>query len=359
MNPPIAALSSPHALIERAIPAPATGQTNLLYDATTEAAKFANTAALRIYVQTNRTIRVTDIFSNTIVRSALLGTNTIAFTNQIVLKTNGTYSGYSMCTNLYTKDANGAYSMTKTGMVAVGQYFYDEREMTNMAPVDIYIDKLLLNFPDLYQSYTATQGQGAIYVTSDPPTNALGKLFAVPCVRLRNASNLLTPITVASDLPIYIEGNFNSTNNFGLSSQPCCVAGDAITMLSTVWQDAYSTASQASNKRNPANTTYNLVVMTGNQTTTTGNYNGGLENELRFLENWANYTVTFRGSIINLWASQVADGVWCNPNNATNGFVYGVPGNRDWGYDPIYKVSDPPTVPMVYGMEEIYWQHAH
>lgn len=360
INPPIDPLSSPHALIERAIPAPAAGQTNLLYNATTEAAKFANTAALRIYVHTNRTITVIDIFSNTIVRSALLGATSLAFTNQVVLQTNGTLTvgngGYSRCTSLFAKDSNGAYSMIKTGIVGIGQNFYDERQMTNMAPVDLYIDKLLLNFPDLYQSYTATQGQNAVYITSDPPTNSLGKIDSMPCIRLRNGANLLTALTVASDIPVYIEGNFNSTNNYGLSQQPACVAGDAVTMLSTAWQDAKCTTS--SSVRDAANTTYKLVIMAGNNTTTTGNYNGGLENELRFLEDWTSATVIFRGSVINLWNSQLATGTWAG-NNVNGGFVYGVPGTRDWGYDAIYKSSNPPAIPMVYGMEEIFWQHAN
>jgi hypothetical protein len=356
INPPIDSLSSPHAIIERSTPT-----TSLLYNATTEAAKFANTAALRIYVKTNRTIVVTDIFFNTIIRSALLGTtNTITFTNQVVLLTNGILAvkngGYSRCTNLFAKDSNGAYSMSKTGIVGIGQNFYDERQMTNMAPVDLYLDILLLYFPDLYQPscYTTTQGQSAIYITSDPPTNSLGKVDSMPCVRLRNGSNLLTPITVASDLPIYIEGNFNSTNKYGLSQQPACAAGDAVTMLSTVWQDASSTNST----RTAASTTYKLVIMAGDTTTTPGvstSYSGGLENELRFLEDWSSVTVTFRGSIINLWNSQMATGAWGQPNNVKGGFIYGVPGTRDWGYDTIYKVSNPPDIPMVYGMEEILW----
>ena len=178
MNLPIDPLSSTHAMIERAIPAPGTGQTNLLYNATTEKAKFSNTAAIRIYVTSNLTIQVTDFFTNTIIKSAISGTNTVAFTNKVVLLTNGIYLGYSRCTNLFSRDANGTYTMVKTGMVGVGQSFYDERQMTNMAPVDLYIDKLLLNFPDLYQSYTATQGQNAVYITSDPPTNSLGKTSA-------------------------------------------------------------------------------------------------------------------------------------------------------------------------------------
>ena len=351
MNPPIDPLSSPHAIIERSIAPPASGQTNLLYNKTTESAKFSNTTALRIYVQTNRTIVVTDIFSNSIIRSAILSSNTVSFTNPVVLQTSGSYAGYSFCTNLFTRDSDGNYSMIKTGIVGVGQYFYDARQMTNMAPVDLYVDKLLLNFPDLYQSYTTTQGQSAIYITSDAPTNG-----CQPCIRIRNASNLLVPITIASDLPVYIDGSFNKTNNYNITAQPACIAGDAITMLSSSWQDARSTA--ASSVRIPVNTTYNLVMMSGNLVTSTGNYNGGLENELRFLENWAGYTVTFRGSVINLWTSQKATGAW-GGSNSKGEFVYGVPGTRDWGYDQIYRIANPPDIPMVYGMEEIYWQRAN
>jgi len=359
INPPIALASSPHDLIERAIPPPGVGQTNPLYNATTEAAKFANTAALRIYVKTNRSIQVTDIFTNTIVQTKLQGSNPpVTFTNKVVLRTNGIYKVYSYMrsTNLFVKDVDGAYSMTQTGMVAVGQSFYDARQMTNMAPVDIYLDQLMTYYPDFYtpSCYSTTQGQGAIYITSDPPTNSLGKPDGMPCVRLRNGAHLLTALTISSDLPVYIEGNFNLTNSAGLT-KTVCVVGDAITMLSSVWQDAKSTG--PGNVRIPSNTTYNLSMMTGNLATTPGvsaSYNGGLENEIRFLEDWTANTVKFRGAIINLWNSEMATGAW-GGNNTTNGFVYGVPQVRDWGYDQIYRVSNPPTIPMVYGMEEIQW----
>ena len=349
INPPIDPLSSPHAIIERAIPPPASGVTNLLYNATTESAKFANTTALRILVTSNNTILVTNIFSNAIVKSALLGvTNLVTFTNPVVLKTSGVSAVYPLCTNLYVRDANGTYSMTSTGIVGVGQYFYDARQMTNMAPVDLYLDQLFLAYPDLSQSYTATQGQNAIYITRDPPTNG-----GMPCVRLRNGSSLLTPITIASDLPIYIDGNFNSTN-----TQPACVAGDATTMLSVLWQDAQSTGD--STVRIPANTTYNVVLMSGNTVTipNTTTYNGGLENELRFLEAWGGYTVKFRGSVIDLWNSQKATGQIAG-SNSKGEYIYGVPGTRDWGYDTIYQSSNPPDLPMMYGMEEILWQRVN
>ncbi len=352
LTPPIDPLATPHAIIERSIPPPATG-TNPLYNATTEAAKFSNLAALRIRINSNNTVSVTDFFSNTITRSSILGTNSLAFTNLVTLKTNGTYAGYSGCTNLYQREADGDYAMSKTGMIGVGAAFYDAREMTNMAPVDVYLDQLLLNFPDLYQSYTTDQGQSTIYITRDKSTTNPDKQ---PCVRLRNGANLLTALTIASDLPVYIDGNYNLPSGTNTTAQPACVAADVITMLSSVWQDAKSTTD--SSIRDAVNTTYNLVIMSGNNNTVAGGqYNGGLENELRFLEDWSSKTVTFRGSIINLWNGQIAKGNWGGSNSRTPAeFIYDVPGTRDWGYDPIYKYANPPCMTKVFGMEEVLWE---
>lgn len=351
LTPPIDPLASPHAIIERSIPPPATG-TNPLYNATTEAAKFSNRAAIRIKINSNNTVSVTDFFSNTITRSSILGTNALAFTNLAAPQISGTYSGaYADCTNLYQRNAKGNYALSETGMIGIGTSFYDAREKTNMAPVDIYLDQLLLNFPDLYQTYTIDQGQSTIYITRDKSTTDPGKQ---PCVRIRNGDNLLTALTIASDLPLYVDGNFNVPSSTNTTALPVCVAADVVTLLSSVWQDAKS--KEGSSIRDAASTTYNVVIMSGNNNTVKGGkYNGGLENELRFLEDWAGKTVRFRGSIINLWNGQIAKGDW-GANNSLGQFIYGVPGTRDWGYDPIYRYANPPCMTKVFGMEEVLWE---
>ena len=77
-----------------------------------------------------------------------------------------------------------------------------------------------------------------------------------------------------------------------------------------------------------------------------GDYNGGLENVLRFQENWTGTTVTYRGSVIDLWYAEVVRGAWY-------GSYYTAP-NRDWGYDAMYR-SVPPGMTRVFGLEEIEW----
>jgi hypothetical protein len=96
-------------------------------------------------------------------------------------------------------------------------------------------------------------------------------------------------------------------------------------------------------------TEYKTVIMTGNSETTAGNYNGGLENVLRFLEHWEGRNVTYRGSIIDLWYAEIASGSW------GYGQYYTAP-NRNWGYDSMYLTQNPPGMTQVYGMEETLWE---
>jgi hypothetical protein len=119
-------------------------------------------------------------------------------------------------------------------------------------------------------------------------------------------------------------------------------------MLSKNWQDARSTSGV--NSRQAVDTEFNTVVMTGNtETIEDGQYNGGLENVLRFMESWRNDTVTFRGSIIDLWYSRIATADW------NNRYYYDAP-RRDWEFDPILRNQAPPGVPRVFGLEMLTWR---
>jgi hypothetical protein len=96
--------------------------------------------------------------------------------------------------------------------------------------------------------------------------------------------------------------------------------------------------------------------MTGNIETTSLDYNGGLENLPRFLEDWSpsGSQVTFKwsGSMINLWNARQADGNW----------IYGAPNyeapNRDWSYD--IDLDDPsklpPATPMLRVFNRLGWR---
>ncbi len=172
-----------------------------------------------------------------------------------------------------------------------------------------------------------------------------------PVVRLVNGEQLPDGgLSVASVNPVYLKGNFNTENG----TKPSMIAGDAVTILSNAWTDENSWRTM--NNRTATNTEVNTVVMTGNTSTTLGGgrntYNGGLENVLRFCENWTGRTLRFRGSIVCMWNSQIANGRWVYGNNR-----YEAP-TRDWGYDEMYRNprNAPPGIPNVIALEALEWR---
>ncbi len=167
-----------------------------------------------------------------------------------------------------------------------------------------------------------------------------------PALRVKSASTLDAGLTIASETPIYTLGNFNSVNK-----KPAALYGDAVTFLSSSWNDANSWGSVSS--RVASNTTVNACYLTGNIETTSSNYNGGFENLPRFLEKWDGKTFTWRGSAVNLWNSVQADGTW-------NGTYYSPP-NRDWAFDTDLNDPNnmPPETPAVHIFQRVGWQQLY
>ncbi len=188
--------------------------------------------------------------------------------------------------------------------------FFDKRENTNVTSTDI--DMALLA-ASMY-----APPNGVLYSSDQRP----GTFNAV---RLKNGSDIGAPLSIYCENPIYVQGNYNT-----VSKQPASLSADAVTFLSNSWNDANS--SLALNQRGASATACNASIITGNTNTTATKYNGGLENILRFLEDWhPNRTFTFRGSIVNLWQSQQANSDFPDPSDPLyDAFVDPI---RDWAYD--------------------------
>lgn len=166
-----------------------------------------------------------------------------------------------------------------------------------------------------------------------------------PALRINNADELDDGLTIASENPVYTYGDFNSVNK-----KPAAIMGDAVTFLSSSFDDALSGGSKSS--RIAVNTTVNASIMTGNIETTASDYNGGFENLPRFLEVWSGKNFTWSGSMVNLWYAQQANSTW-------NGTYYSPP-NRDWSYDT--DLDDPtklpPESPVVRVFQRTGWSEA-
>ncbi|MGH9503103.1 MAG: hypothetical protein ACRD20_09650 [Terriglobales bacterium] len=182
--------------------------------------------------------------------------------------------------------------------------------------------------------------------------------------------------TVASENPVYIQGNYNSDNTdpFWGNPPPAVVAdihhsaaaviADAVTLLSNSWSDTNSMLNPLNlGGRNATTPTYYRLAIAGGkninfpQPAGTGQdfgTDGGVHNFLRYLEGWGGSGGLFyRGSLVSLYYSQYATGTFkcCT-------LVYGPP-PRNYYFDSAFldPTKLPPGTPMLQDVVNLtYWQ---
>ena len=213
-----------------------------------------------------------------------------------------------------------------------------------------YVDILDIDVNALYAWIGTNSGRqtGVMFITIDDTGAQDPKGDGTyPVIRLINASSLSAPITFATNHPIYVQGHYNNNAAW----YPSALVGDAITFLSTVWDDA---GHQAAAQIRPiaADTDIYMAIMAGHSGTPcdhevtgcglTSPYGGGLENFPRFLEDWNPEILLFRGSLVSLTFSQQSTGLWGNG-------PYYRPPVRDWEFDMRFDQPEnmPPGTPVV------------
>ena len=183
-----------------------------------------------------------------------------------------------------------------------------------------------------------------------------GSLGNVP-TRLDNG---LGGFTVASENPVYIRGDYNSSAADPMWANPngaepahaaAAVIADAVTILSNNWSDLASLNNPTAPGNRPGTTSYYRVAVAGGKNINfpiaglawaTGDYgtDGGLHNFLRLLEAWGG-TLNYKGSLVSMYYSTYATGT---DKNAVD---YGAP-TRNYIFDPLFSQPQnlPPGTPM-------------
>jgi hypothetical protein len=180
-------------------------------------------------------------------------------------------------------------------------------------------------------------------------------------------SNGAQGLTIASENPVYIQGNFNAcgtpttacaANGFNDGVAPnvhksAAVVADAVTLLSRNWNDNNSfNTPHDMDGRPAAETWYRLGIISGKGRTFphpgNGEFSnfgsdGGAHNFLRFLENWNGIEVNYRGSMISLYTSRQGTGTW----KCCGGVVYSPP-SRNSVFETEFLTPSllPPRTPM-------------
>jgi hypothetical protein len=159
-------------------------------------------------------------------------------------------------------------------------------------------------------------------------------------VVLTNGSELGGDLTVASESPVYVHGDYNVVDK-----KAAAVIGDAVNLLSNGWDGTKA----AGNLPGATETTFNFAMITGSYGSEDDRYNGGLENLPRFHENWSGVPCNISGSFVNIYDSEHATGDW-----QYGGDRYTAP-QRNWEYDPSFNSVEglPPFSPMAVSAKSV------
>jgi len=224
-------------------------------------------------------------------------------------------------------DASG--NSVKAALVSAGvvsqDTLYDARQSTDGTETPMTeLDIAALNASGLFPA------NGLLYASH----YGLGQGTDAKGILLHNGSELAGGLTVVSEGPLYVQGDFNTVDKKGAA-----VIGDAVNLLSNSWTGSKSQGTLPT----ASDTTYNMAIVTGNHETSVGSYNGGFKNLPRFHERWSNKNCNITGSFVNAWKSRYATGEW-----SYGGDVYAAP-KRNWAYDTFFNDVDnlPPFTPRV------------
>jgi len=173
--------------------------------------------------------------------------------------------------------------------------------------------------------------------------------------------------TLASEQPAYVLGNYNANaGGFGNPHAAAAVMGDTVTLLSNNWTDLNSFKSPASVAGRTAVTSYyRLAIASGKninfpQPGFAGvpqdfGTDGGVHNFLRYLENWGGQTLNYEGSMVSLFYSQYATGVF-----KCCGTVYSPP-TRAYAFDTDFLDMSklPPGTPKFRDVVNVGFQQVY
>jgi len=197
--------------------------------------------------------------------------------------------------------------------------------------------------------YDTSSGGGGtiIYVTAEANGGTPLSLQQY-VLRIKNGDELRHPLTIATDLPMYVEGDYNdeASGNW----KPASLISDNITFLSECWTDSDGDEGSAPGA---CDTTVKAAIMSGHTPSTgpaaaSAAEGGQFENFPRFLENWGGDEMEIVGSFVSMWYDRYSDSKWqwCCSSYSEN---YYSPPDRAWSFDDRFKdpANLPPGTPVV------------
>lgn len=271
----------------------------------------------------------------------------------------------------FTDVTSTSYYADLVAAIETRKLVYDQREATNVRMTTVDLGVLNTMLKDLQTSrptdplLTSFKNSGVVYI-HDPNSqvDSSADSDSTPDrngIRVKNGEQ--TPyftkpngdplgFTVATDNGLYVQGNYNTLPPDGVTgNNVAALMGDAVTVLSSNWDDANSEASVWN--RVAASTTIRSAIVSGNTAsapasgTSPAARSGGVQNLVRLMENWtsddpdAPITFTLEGSLGQLFVSKY----YTEPFKGT-GVVYNVPDQRNLNFDDQLAATPPKGTPV-------------
>ncbi len=169
------------------------------------------------------------------------------------------------------------------------------------------------------------------------------------------AATGITGLSVVSENPVYIQGNWNANGTFSGAHAATAVMADTVTVLSSSWNDINSLTEpyDVDGRPRATHSYYRVAIISGKGPIfakpgdvsggSTFGTDGGAHSFLRMLEGGGSTTVHYRGSMATFFYNRQALG----PFKCCGGIVYGVP-VRDYTFDSDFlnPALLPPNTPM-------------
>jgi hypothetical protein len=262
-----------------------------------------------------------------------------------------------------TSSTNIAALATNFPFLSLTNSFADQREdktiVTTQIDVAKYAKWITTNSSVLAKFPSGSGTYPTILYAADTRANTASQLSSV---RLVNGAapprNGGLGWSLATPNPLYVWGDYNVTNatvahpsrrasTNTTATIPSALMSDALTLLSTAWQDSTSFTASQSGPNASSTITVNAAILSGivpSTGNTAATFSGGVHNLPRLLENWgSSRQVWLNTSIINLFSSLKATGRFVTPGTGS----YYVAPTRYFSFDLNFMdpAKQPPGMP--------------
>ena len=175
-------------------------------------------------------------------------------------------------------------------------------------------------------------------------------------------------LTIASEQPVYVQGNYNADNNDatnwgGYTHLSSAVVADAVTLLSNAFDDRYSlrisehrscpdreTQRQPTSvwRSRPGKTSHSSCRVTGGLPTATPARMAAFTTSSAILRTGSGRTSHYRGSLVSMYYARYGNGIY------GNSYVYSPP-TRDYSFDTDFLNPNllPPGTPKLIDMDNL------